>query len=442
MQSFTVGVIWSFGTRIWGLLTGLLVSVIVARALGPEGRGQVALLGLVSSISVMLAYLNLPGSTIYHLNRKKWHLRRLFRPQFVLSSITAILGMLIAIAIYKFWPDQNIRQLPSVAVALVAILIAITIYSNNFGSILSALREFSKLSIISLTTATLAVPGYYIALWHFNGGVVGWAFIGVSVPTVGLIITCLLVLPKVIDSNYSPGYSKSFFMSDCSSIVSWGIISQLGNIAWFLILKSDQFIISGILSIEALGFYAVAAGIAEHLRVIPMTIGQVLFPFAADKEDDERRFFISVCVRLTFWVLIFIGVTLILLSKLIIVFLFGLKFFPAVLPFQILIGAVIALSVGNMLGYEFNSLGRPEVILYCNLLCGVFNIIMNFIVVPRFGLIGAAWVSFLTYTLNSIIILGWAMKARKYKLLDVLIPSKIDYTIIKESVQKVIQRST
>jgi O-antigen/teichoic acid export membrane protein len=441
MQSFAVGVIWSFGTRIWGLLTGLLVSVIVARTLGPDGRGQVALLGLISSLSVMLAYLNLPGSTVYHLNRKKWHLKRLFRPQFALSTATAIIGLLIGTAIYQFWPDQNVRQLPGVAVALVAMLIAINIYSSNFGSILSALREFSRLSLISLTMATMAVPGYFFALWCLKGGVVGWAIIGVLVPMIGLIITCILVLPKIFHHQHSAGNQRSSLISDCHSLVWWGIISQLGNIAWFLILKADQFIISGLLSVEALGFYAIAAGIAEHLRIIPMTIGQVLFPYAAEKEDEERRFFISVCVRLTFWFLILIGAVLLLLGKPIILLLFGSEFFPAVLPYKILIGSIVVLSIGNMLGYEFISSGRPEVILYCNLLCGVFNILMNFLLIPKFGLTGAAWVSFMTYTLNSVIIIIWVIKARKYELLKVLIPSKIDLKIINESWQKVIRRS-
>ena len=440
MQSFTVSIIWSFGTRILGLLTGILVSVIVARALGPEGRGQVALLGLISTIAVMLTYLNIPGSTIYHINRKKWDLKRLLKPQLLLTSISALAGILIALAIYRFWPDDNIRKLPGVAVALIGFTIAATMYNNNIGSILSALRYFRKLSIVSIITATIAVPGYYIALWLCDGGVIGWALTGTLVLVIGFIITCILIFQKLSRDNSSAKNSGSSLADDCNSLMKWGVISQLGNIAWFLILKADQFIISGLLSVEALGFYAVAAGVAESFRLIPITIGQVLFPYAADKGEEERRFFISVCVRLTFWTLFVLGIIMGLLSRLIVTILFGAEFLPAVLPFQILIGSVVILSLGNMLAHEFNTMGRPEVILYCNVVCGLVNIVLNFLIVPKFGLAGAAWVSFLTYTLNSLIILTWVIRDRNYNLSDVLIPSKIDFAIIKESWQKVIQR--
>jgi O-antigen/teichoic acid export membrane protein len=123
----------------------------------------------------------------------------------------------------------------------------------------------------------------------------------------------------------------------------------LGNIAWFLTLKADQFIISGILTVEALGFYAVAAGIAENLRLIPMTFGQVLFPYAADKEKKERRFFICACVRITFWAMMLLGLILIVLGNQIIVVLFGSDFLPTVLAFQILVaGIVICWDMNSM----------------------------------------------------------------------------------------------
>ncbi len=439
MQSFTVGVIWSFGNRLWGLFAGLLVSIIVTRALGPAGRGQVALLGLISSVSLMLAYLNIPGATIYHLNRKKWQLVRLLKPQLLLTTIAACLGLVILVLIYKFWPDENVKQLPALAVVLVAGIIIITMYSNSIGSILSALREFKVLSVISLCTATIAIPAYFIALWYYNGGVVGWSLIGMAVPLLGLIITYVIILPKVFQKPQKSELQKTSVLTDCTSLMTFGIISQLGNIAWFLTLKADQFIISGILTVEALGFYAVAAGIAEHLRLIPMTFGQVLFPYAAEKEKKERRFFICACIRMTFWTMILLGTILVVLGNQIILILFGSDFLPTVLPFQILVAGIVILSIGNLLGYEFNAIGRPKLILYCNLICGIFNIFLNLIIIPVFGLIGAAWVSFITYTLNSAIIIFLAKRISNYHLKDILIPSHIDLQILKESYAKVMK---
>lgn len=436
-QSFTIGIIWTFGTRLWGLATGIVVSVIVTRALGPLGRGQIALLVLISSLSNMLAYMNLSASAVYHINRKKWELRRLFKSLFLLTTLTAIIGCLTAIILFMFWPDENVRELPRLAVALVILTLAIAMYSSNISSILLALREFIKLNFIPLITATIAIPCYWIALWHFNGGVVGWSLISTMISILGLIIICILVLPKIFQQSESLKHENFSILRDCSKLLSYGIISQLGNIAWFLILKADQMIISKFLSVEALGFYAVAVGIAENLRLIPMTVGQILFPFATEKEEDDRRLFISACVRLTFWTLIPLGTILILFGKPIIVILFGTDFLPTVLPYQILIGAVVVLAIGNMLGYEFVSTGRPKLILYCNLICGVFNILMNLLVVPRFGIVGASWVSFTTYALNSAIILHWAIKGSKYRLVDVLKPSKKDILILKDSLIKI-----
>ncbi len=439
MQSFAVGVIWSFGNRLWVLIAGFLVSIIVTRVLGPAGRGQVALLGLISSLSLMLGCMNIPGATIYHLNRKKWTLRRLIKPQLLLTTVAACCGLMIALLIYKFWPDQNVKQLPELAVALIAVIIIINMYCNSISSILTALREFSSLSVISICTATMAIPAYSIALWYYQGGVVGWSLVGMVIPLVGLIITCVVVFPKVFQKSGRSEPREKSIRADCSSLLSFGIISQLGNIAWFITLKADQFIISGILTVEALGFYAVAAGIAENLRLIPMTFGQVLFPYAANKEKKERRAFICACVRLTFWAMIMLGAILIILGNRIIMILFGSEFLPTVLPFQVLVAGIVILSIGNMLGYEFNAIGRPELILYSNFICGVFNILLNLVVLPKFGLIGAAWVSFLTYALNSAIITFLALRISNYRMHKILIPSSIDFQILKESYAKIMK---
>ena len=127
---------------------------------------------------------------------------------------------------------------------------------------------------------------------------------------------------------------------------------------------------------------------------------------------------------------------MILIGKPIILTLYGVEFIDAVLPFQILIGAIMALAIGNILGYEFVSIGRPKMILFCNLICGLFNISMNLIVIPRYGLIGASWVSFMTYALNSIILIRLAQKVSKYKIIDMLKPSKRDLLIIRDALGK------
>jgi O-antigen/teichoic acid export membrane protein len=186
---------------------------------------------------------------------------------------------------------------------------------------------------------------------------------------------------------------------------SYGPQVHLGNMASFVSTRLDLFIISYFASLEQVGYYSLAVGIAELLFFFPNTVGLAFFPRVSSLNDQDAQQFSSLVCRNVIFLSAILALLVLALGKPGIRLVYGQAFLPAVGPLTILLPGAVAKSVTKILGPHFNSRGKPLVSAAVATITLVANVALDFALIPTFGMNGAAWARTIPYTFGALVML-------------------------------------
>jgi O-antigen/teichoic acid export membrane protein len=127
----------------------------------------------------------------------------------------------------------------------------------------------------------------------------------------------------------------------------------------------------------------------------------VLFPrVAAETEEQRQKEFTPLVARTVLWTTALVAIPLVLLSRWIVLLLYSEAFLPAVGALQALLVGIVALSAGRVLANDIAGRGFPGLNIYTGIAAVVTNVILNLLWIPRYGIVGAAWASTVSYTVS------------------------------------------
>ena len=167
----------------------------------------------------------------------------------------------------------------------------------------------------------------------------------------------------------------------------------------------DAIFVSRFLSISDLGVYSVAVQMSGILMQPPTLANSLLIPLFITLEKENRsnkikRYFSDVLPTMTlFWSVLcslaaFVGYHT--LQPV-----FGGQFAHAIIPLWILVSAA-AVSFPVLVGYSAlsHALSDTYIAMFAAIFSAVTNIILNFLLIPQFGMLGCAWATVLAYSIS------------------------------------------
>ena len=166
----------------------------------------------------------------------------------------------------------------------------------------------------------------------------------------------------------------------------------------FLVLRVDVIIVQRMLGDLAAGQYAVAVSLAEFVFLVPSTIATLLFPRLTSMADENSRW--ETAAR---WGLVVgAGASLAIpigwvVSEPAIRVLYGADFVPGSSALVLLLPGIAFLSVQTIIAHYQFAVGAPPIVVASPLLGAVLNVCLNLVLVPRYGIAGAAIASTLAY---------------------------------------------
>ncbi|NVN96541.1 MAG: polysaccharide biosynthesis C-terminal domain-containing protein, partial [Bacteroidetes bacterium] len=184
---------------------------------------------------------------------------------------------------------------------------------------------------------------------------------------------------------------------------SWPLM--LSSAAAFVYLKIDQVMIGKMMGEAAVGIYAASVKITEIFYFIPGIICGSLFPaiINAKKTDDyiyKKRlksfyYFLGILGLL-------LSIIVVILSKPIINLLFGIKYIESIYILRVYIWSSIGLFLGSGITYHLMAENKTKLIFKINLLAMIINIVLNLILIPIYGLVGATIATLVAYSVAPI----------------------------------------
>jgi O-antigen/teichoic acid export membrane protein len=388
-------------TRLFLVALAFVNSVLVTRILGPEGRGLLAVANTLSASGVQLGNLGLQSSNTYYVSRDSRTLPVLIGNSLVVTGACAV-AALAALALLQLRPE--LAPITGTLLALTLLAIPAGLASLLLQNLLIGTQQIRAYNTIDLSTRVLA-----IAL------VAATAPLGLASPeTVFALVLATVVLGAIwslVRLKAQLQVSIGWSLETLRACLPYGLRAYFGSLFVFLVLKSDIVLVTYMRGATETGYYAVAAGLADILLMLPTVVGTILFPKLSAAPDLATRWrlvrrVLHVMVPATLAGLL---VTYVLAGPLIRLA-YGAAFDPATPAVAWLLPGVGCYAVNTILLNFLAACGMPLVVVYGPFLALVVNVAANLWLVPSVGFVGASISSSLAYAamlVTSVLYIRW-----------------------------------
>jgi O-antigen/teichoic acid export membrane protein len=276
-------------------------------------------------------------------------------------------------------------------------IVPVSLLFTQLTGVFQGLQDFGRYNFLTLVPSSLALIFVAVGLWILKGGVAAAVIAYMS----GFLMGTLLALKMLaVYLRPTPHVSQHAFVRAC---LSYGIRAQLSNIITLLNYRIDVFLVNALLSPAAVGIYAVSVSVAERTWILSQAVCTVLFPLISGLKDEGKR--TQVTPLISRWILgtgIASALLLGLTAKWLIRFLYGSAFYAAVEPLLWLLPGVVLWGFARVLTNDISARGKPEINIYLAIVSFVVNIGANLVLIPRFGIRGAAIASSISYPVVAI----------------------------------------
>lgn len=374
---------WLFGEKILRMVMGLFVGVWLARYLGPDQFGLFSYAQSFVALFAAVATLGLDGIVVRELIKNKEKRDKLLGTAFYLKLMGAIL-VLVLLTVSIFFQSND----PQTNWLIFVIASATIFQSFNVIDFYFQSKVQSKFVALGGTVSLVSSSVIKITLILNDASLISFAFV-ILFDSFILAISFIYFYLKNKLSIFSWCFDKTYAKSLLKD--SWPLI--LSGLVVSLYMKIDQVMIKNILDNNSVGQYAAAVRLLEVWYFIPVVISSSLFPAIINAKATSKHLYYSRMqnlYNLMAWLAISIAIIVTLLSDWIVHVLYGDEFNQASGVIMIQIWSVIFVFLGVASSKWFIAEGLQKYSFYRSLSGAILNIILNLILIPMYGIEGAA----------------------------------------------------
>jgi len=421
---FVRGATITFISGVLNLLLGIGASVILARILGPEGRGIYALATLLPSLIVTFGNLGIGPATVYYVARGEFRRQEILGNNILLSLGIGGLGVLAGLFVVLFFHEAVFPGVSSGYLLLALALVPVEFFFSYVSYMLLGAQRIKEFNYVQIAQSGLFLGAIALALLGLKAGVTGAIIAGLFTRVIvgATVFRLALRIAGGIDLKPNTSYIKR--------ATSYGVQAHLSNILGFLNHRADMFLVNWFLGPSAVGLYSVGVGLVEKLWMVSFAASTVLFPWvAAETEEQKRKEFTPLVARTVLWMTALASLILAFLSKWIVLLLYSEAFLPAVGALRALLIGITTLSAGRVLSNDIAGRGFPGLNIYTGLAAVTTNVVLNLLWIPRYGIVGAAWASTVSYTVSFLGALFFYCQLSGNQWTKVVLPQSGDWAL-------------
>jgi O-antigen/teichoic acid export membrane protein len=421
-RSFLFDASVNFVTKILIFGISAVTSVIIARVLGPKGKGIYALIIMIPTMAATLSSMGINFSNIYFIGKKKYPIGLIIGNSLFFSFCFGGVATLLLFILAPFMNNYFLKgSAPLIYLYISLPMIPFLLLFENIYHIFLGYRNMLKFAAVNLVIplsylATLLFFYYFSKLYIYQ---VIWSYIF----ALGIGLSAGVYF--LVQSGYCTGLAvnKKIF----SESLSFGFKQHLGTVSQFLNYRFDLLIVAALLSPAEVGLYFVAVLVAETIWYIPNSLSQILYAQTASSDTQTANAFTPLVCRSTVLLTFIAVLVLFSISGIVIPWLFKSQFLPSVIALKLLLPGIFSLSISKVLGSDLVGRGFPQYTSFASFISLVLTVILDLILIPYFGIRGASLVSTVAYSANAVIVLYLFIRTTKVRLFDILVIKKADF---------------
>lgn len=386
---------WMFAARAATFITSFFTIAIVARYLGPENLGRLSYAQSFVAILSVFATLGIDQILLRDLTAKPELERELLGTAITSKLIFGTLAFLSATITSVLIGNDPILTV------LIAIM-AGTFLLNPVGTIgiLFQARVEAKYSSQATIFLAFFIPLLKLLIVFFGQGVIYFALVLLvesAVSTLWLIYAYTIKLQRhFFDLRFSlPMFKKLMFDA-------WPLL--LAALSGYTYARIDQVMIQHFINSNAVGFYDVAVRLTDYIGFLPGIIMGSVLPAIINAKKQNRDMYLSrfkSLLNLNLSISFISAASIFVFAPWIVTLVFGNEYLPTITVLRIYVWSSVFIVPTLLLQHYFIIEGRSIQYLIFSFCGAVTNVILNLIMIPMFGMQGAAYA-----TLSTLIILA------------------------------------
>lgn len=379
--------IWLFFSEITTRVFTVILAIFIARKLGVENYG---LLSFAISLTALF-------SVFYNFCNDSIIVRELTQNKKTKEELGAILGFRIFLGFITFFLIitatffiENSAAVPLIIIFAGVILVdAVTSFLKNI------FRAFQKIEYFAATEIGKAISlatGGFIVLFTCPNII----FIA-NIYLLASVFAVLIALFSVWRLSFLPPLRLDIKIAKKYFYLSWPLtLSAVFNLIY---VQIDLIMMGSWGMVKEVGWYNAAYKVVNFIAITSL-VRIIFFPVITQAYKKTKEYFQKIINNFLELILIFafpIVAGGFLLSRDIILFIYHEEFIPSVLVFEILVFVSGLLLIIALLDAILVAAGRQRTIFYITGSIALLNIVLNFILIPRYSLYGAAVATLISY---------------------------------------------
>ncbi len=383
VQNIAKNSLFLLAGQVTGIVFGFFYFVSMARYLGVEDLGILSFALSLSIIIGLLGDIGFSSLMIREISRNQSLAPKYTGNIFLMKLLLAIITF-GAIAIIMNFLDYSENTIE--VVYIITLSNIFTNFTNIFYSVFQAFERFEYLSIGMILNSVLMLIGIFFAIGQ-NFGLIYFAFIYLIVNAIVLAYSFFFCLRKFIVPVFEIDWI--FWKKTISeSLPFW-----LNAVFVTIYFRIDMVMLSAITGDSAVGWYAASYRLIDALGFIPAVLMGIMYPVFSKfhiNSKDNLEFAFKKSFKLLTIIAIPIGIGTTILAERIIILIYGVQYSPSVDALRILVWASVLSFFNYTPATYLTSTNRQRTLMIFTFIAAILNLVLNFILIPRFSYNGAA----------------------------------------------------
>lgn len=384
MSSIARKSVENFAARIASQAFSIVGAIVIARMLGPSGKGFFSYAGTVLAM-LQMANAGQAAAIAWQYTKKGRPPGELLRAMTKILALLAVPAIAILVVIAVFVPEQR-------ALLAVAAILPFALFAQSSTGFFLADSDVRMVNVQQILMSAASVTIYIPMLIFAHAG-----------------LTVLFVIwggGYVAGAAYSyvrlRRYAKTDAQTRGAGIVKeqlvYGGQVSLNSAVAYLNFRIDVFIIMFLLGQTALGVYSIGIGIGEMLWQLSRPMTTASFGSIARGTESQAAYTTAACMRHSFVLVLVASIIVFFAAPPLVPLVYGAQFAQAGLVARVLLPGIIAYSMMPTLATFFSQqLGQPRLPLVFSSASTVICAVLTIVLIPHMGIVGGALATSVSY---------------------------------------------
>jgi O-antigen/teichoic acid export membrane protein len=392
------------GTRIATRLATMVAGILIARTIGVNEQGGLGLLLMLGGLLAGLVDLGLGMGAVYFVGRLGWKEERFAGLALPVLALSTALGMGTFAWLATHWLTDYAIALQGRNLAALTLFVVANAFSELFLNLFIARQRLRDYNLAEIVFAVAMVTATLVLVWRGEREAAAY-FMAYGATRMLVFLYLLARLGKL------PRIPHPIPLRELGGLLRYGLSQWSANLFSQLSVRVDALMLawfiprSPMVSLADLGLYSICLLTITRLMEIQRSIQTAFFSRVAGLDEAQAVAVTNSTYRRSFLVYVLLSAVLILFGWPVL-WLYGPEFTAAWSVLTVLVLGTITLrgNTGVLMLY-FSAVNRSIYTVHTHQISLVGNILLSALLIPHFGIMGAALGTSLSFAVGKVYLL-------------------------------------